>query len=120
MVKPNSAMQSLAYFDRERLATWLRERGHKASHARAILLAFYQSDGRLDVGSLRGSRAVLAELRTEFTSLDSSILARHEAADATVKLLVGFAREGGAVEAVLMPTHRDGIAAGCVSAQIGC
>src|SRR5204863_5006634 len=55
-----------------------------------------------------------------FSSLNSRVITRHIADDGTIKLLVGFERGGGAVESVLMPTTRDGIAAGCVSSQIGC
>ena len=40
-------------------------------------------------------------------------------ADGTRRLLVGLAG-GGAVESVLMPSHKPDRAAGCVSSQIGC
>ena len=112
-------MCSLADFDAPGLAAELARRGHNPSHARTILLEFYKSDGRVDVGRLRGSRALLHDLETNFSSLRSRVVTRHTAADGTVKLLVGFDR-GGAVESVLMPTTRPGIAAGCVSSQIGC
>src|SRR5439155_15585259 len=110
---------SLADFDPPRLAAELARRGHKPSHARTILLEFYKGDGRIDAARLRGSRSLLHDLANEFSSLSSAVLSRHVAGDGTIKLLVGFAR-GGAVEAVLMPTSRQGIAAGCVSSQIGC
>ncbi len=42
-----------------------------------------------------------------------------KAADGTVKLLLQFTT-GGAVETVLMPSHRPDRAAGCISSQIGC
>jgi 23S rRNA (adenine2503-C2)-methyltransferase len=52
------------------------------------------------------------------------VITQHRATDGTIKLLVGFdggaGRGGGAVESVLMPTGRQGVAAGCVSSQIGC
>jgi 23S rRNA (adenine2503-C2)-methyltransferase len=113
------AMPSLCDFDASALAAELARRGHKPSHARAILLEFYKSDGRLEVERLRGSRALLSDLREEFSSTDSNVVRRHIAADGTIKLLIDLPR-GGGVEAVLMPTHRPGIAAGCVSSQIGC
>src|SRR3954466_15745726 len=112
-------MHRLADFDPPRLAEELIHRGHKPSHARLILLAFYRDDGALDVDSLRGSRALLADLRTNFTGLSSTVRKRHLASDGTIKLLIGFA-QGGVVESVLMPTTRPGMAAGCVSSQIGC
>jgi 23S rRNA (adenine2503-C2)-methyltransferase len=113
------AMQSLADFDRDDLAAELARRGHRPSHARGILIEFYKSSGHIEVTRLRGSRALLADLSKDFSSLSSHLITRHVAGDGTIKLLVGFDR-GGAVEAVLMPTGRDGIAAGCVSSQIGC
>src|SRR5438552_12325604 len=112
-------MQSLADFDPPHLAAELARRGHKPSHARTILLEFYKGEGRFDVARLRGSRFLLHDLATEFSSLSSQVLSRHVAGDGTKKLLIGFAH-GGAVESVLMPTTRAGVAAGCVSSQIGC
>lgn len=112
-------MQSLSDYDPTDFAAELARRGHKPSHAGPILRAFYASGGKLDVSTLRGSRAMLDELQSEFAEIRSSVLYRHASADGTVKLLVGFSG-GGNAEAVLMPTGRDGVAAGCVSSQIGC
>jgi 23S rRNA (adenine2503-C2)-methyltransferase len=52
-------------------------------------------------------------------TLPTILLARHQSADGTIKLLVG--QDGGqAVECVLMLSHRPDRAAACVSSQIGC
>src|SRR5439155_16947140 len=55
----------------------------------------------------------------EFSARTAREISRHTSSDGTTKLLLGLSR-GGAVETVLMPSHRPAIAAGCVSSQIGC
>ncbi len=49
----------------------------------------------------------------------SRVLLRQRSGDGTLKLLIEF-DGGGAVECVLMPSHRPDRAAACVSSQIGC
>jgi 23S rRNA (adenine2503-C2)-methyltransferase len=112
-------MQSLCDFDLPDLAAELVRRGHKPSRAAIILRAFYETSGSLNAATLPISKKLAAELETDFAGSNLTLLSRHVASDGTIKLLTGFSR-GGAVEAVLMPTGREGVAAGCVSSQIGC
>ncbi len=112
-------MPCLSDYDPPDLAAELARRGHAPSHARQLLLEFYKRNGSVDVSTLRGSRAYLGDIAAHFTSLRSRVIDRHQSNDGTIKLLVGF-EAGGAVEAVLMPTSRPELAAGCVSSQIGC
>jgi len=100
------------------LASWLTERGYPPSHARPLLRAFYESGGETDFSSTR-CPIRLRPLLIDASRLGSSILGTHRSCDGTTKLLIGF-EAGGAVESVLMPSHRADIAAGCVSSQIGC
>ena len=108
----------LVEHDLESLARWLGQRGYKPSHARRVLRAFYAGGGRGDFDELEIGKALAREVR-DAANDGSRIVARHVSSDGTIKLLIEFPA-GGAVEAVLMPTWRDGIAAGCVSSQIGC
>jgi 23S rRNA (adenine2503-C2)-methyltransferase len=112
-------MPVLADFDIEQLADELARRGHKPMHAKKILRAFYQANGRPDFSKLDGSDRLKADLARDFTGTRSTVLSRRTSGDGTSKLLVGFPT-GGAAEAVLMPAYRPDIAAGCVSSQIGC
>ncbi len=109
----------LANHDVDSLADQIARWGYKPSHALPILHHFYEENGTLDPQRLPMSHGLRERLTREFPHLLSSIAARHVSSDGTEKLLVSFPA-GGAVEAVLMPTHRPDIAAGCVSSQIGC
>jgi 23S rRNA (adenine2503-C2)-methyltransferase len=111
--------RSLVEFDLESLERELRLRGQAVSHARRILHAFYDAAGETDWDRVNISDAVRAWLRDELLLDRPSVLYRHDSTDGTRKFLLGFAR-GGAVECVLMPSHRPDRAAGCVSSQIGC
>jgi 23S rRNA (adenine2503-C2)-methyltransferase len=95
--------------------------GFPASHASAILRAFYRGRGEIHFADLRiGPRLQTWLERTLLQPpLRSSILHRTTAGDGTVKLLIG-SNPPDAVEAVLMPGHRPGRAAACVSSQVGC
>jgi 23S rRNA (adenine2503-C2)-methyltransferase len=107
---PDHDLRSLS----ELIASW----GCNPFHAKRILRDFYQSSGRPNFDAL----AVGNELRRRLASIPlarSHVSTSRHGADGTTKLLVGFER-GGAAEAVLMPAHRPGRAAGCVSSQIGC
>lgn len=111
-------MKSLADHDvaslRDQLAAW----GHPPSLASKILREFYAKDGSPEFDRNVGNR-LIARLSDELTPLQSKVLREHKSADGTVKMLLGL-EAGGAVEAVLMPTARKDIAAGCISSQIGC
>ncbi len=112
-------MPALTDYGLPELADRFASIGQKPSHALRLLRSFYLSGGRPDLARLKLGKALLALLERELPLRQSRILVRTDAADATVKVLVGFDR-GGAVESVLMPAH-DGVrAAGCISSQLGC
>src|SRR2546421_5996538 len=112
-------MPALSDFDLSTLQEELQSCGIFPSHASRLLRAFYDSAGTVDPLSLPLGKALHHKLRTDLSPRQSSIIARHESADGTVKLLLEFSA-GGAVETVLMPSHRPDRAAGCISSQIGC
>jgi 23S rRNA (adenine2503-C2)-methyltransferase len=112
-------MPSLADFDLRTFERELQRLGHKPSHGRRILRAFYDGCGEMDLDALPISRALREQLRESYRLRRGQISARHVSGDGTTKLLLVL-ETGGSVEAVLMPSWRDGIAAGCVSSQIGC
>jgi 23S rRNA (adenine2503-C2)-methyltransferase len=111
--------RSLVEFDVASLEQELRAGGQVISHAQRILRAFYDAAGEPDWERVNISNAVRAWLRDAVLLDRPSVLHHHHSADGTGKFLLGFAR-GGAVECVLMPSHRPDRAAGCVSSQIGC
>jgi 23S rRNA (adenine2503-C2)-methyltransferase len=112
-------MLSLADYTLETLAGELSSHGYKPSHARTVLRAFYAAAGALDSSALEIGKALQNRLTQEFAARHAAEIARHTSADGTIKLLLALSG-GGAVESVLMPAHRPGIAAGCISSQIGC
>ncbi len=93
--------------------------GANPVHAAPVLREYWRSGGRLLAGSLPIGRALAARLSADVPLLRSTILRRVRSRDGTVKLLVGFP-DGAAVESVLMPGYRPGMAAGCLSSQVGC
>ena len=111
-------MRSFPEHDRASLEELIRRWGHKPSHAAGVLRAFYASCGRPDWDRL----AVGHDLRRRLGGVPngrSRLVSSEHSPNKTTKFLVGFDR-GGAVEAVLMASHRPDRAAGCVSSQIGC
>lgn len=114
---------SLADCDLAELESELVAAGHKGVHAARVLRQFYESSGRLELGAAaehcRVSDGVIEYIGQRFKLCSSEIISKNVSRDGTVKLLLGLDR-GGAVETVLMPSLRNGIAAGCVSSQIGC
>jgi 23S rRNA (adenine2503-C2)-methyltransferase len=111
----------LADHDVASLSAALRAAGFPASHAPAILRAFYRGQGTIHFSQLRIGPRVQAWLEREVLApaIRSAILHRTTARDGTVKLLLGN-HPTDAVEAVLMPAYRPGRAAACVSSQVGC
>jgi 23S rRNA (adenine2503-C2)-methyltransferase len=93
--------------------------GHKPVHALAVFRHFYGRSGRLDLASHPVGRLASEWIEQNYSDRRSTVSLRTVAGDGTVKVLVKL-KSGGAVESVLMPAHRDGVAAGCVSSQIGC
>lgn len=126
-------------YDRAALEAELTAGGHKPVHAGRLLREFYAGNGSLDWDQLSVGAGVRGHIEQHIPLRRSRILRRSVAADGTTKLLVGFesaacgfanqsglireaasGQNGGAVESVLMLSHRPDVAAGCVSSQIGC
>jgi 23S rRNA (adenine2503-C2)-methyltransferase len=112
-------MPFLVDHDLTSLQQELAAAGHKPVHALPVLRHFYECNGRIEPSQLEIGKAVQRHLESRLPLRRSRIVRRTVAADGVVKLLVGF-DGGGAVESVLMPSYKDGVAAGCVSSQIGC
>src|SRR5258708_857477 len=112
-------MQSFADYDISELQTALRDDGLVPSHAGALLREFYRGAGSIDFAGLNVGPRVASWIAREIPPRRSSVRTRSQSADGTTKLLIEFP-DGGAVESVLMPSHRPDRAAGCVSSQIGC
>jgi 23S rRNA (adenine2503-C2)-methyltransferase len=113
-------VKSLTDYDVTTLAAEFSAWGHRPSHAAKLLREYYRATGNVDLESLELGRALIATFNERIAMRRSTILATRVAADGTTKLLVGFPDAGGAVESVMMPSHRPDDAAGCVSSQIGC
>ncbi len=113
-------MNALTDYDIASLAGLFGQWGHKPSHAGRLLGHFYRYPGQpIDFDRLLIPQALQKRLTEEVPYRQSRVIARTQAGDGTVKLLVEF-DGGGAVESVLMPGYRNGRSAGCVSSQIGC
>ena len=110
-------LKHLSEYNPESLLEALKMRQEAPQHARFILQEFYNANGAPSFTSPPLSKTLVAALK-ECPPGTGSILKRVESKDGTVKLLVGLSR--GSVESVLMPAHREGIAAACVSSQVGC
>src|SRR2546430_6130036 len=98
----NSPMPALTDFDLSTLQEELQSCGIYPSHATRLLRAFYDSAGNVDLQSLPLGKALHRKLQTDLLPRQSNIIARHESADGTVKLLIEFSA-GGAVETMLIP-----------------
>jgi 23S rRNA (adenine2503-C2)-methyltransferase len=112
-------MPTLADFDLPSLEANFAAHGLRPIHALTVLRQFMEtrSIDQLDPSII--GKAVIQHLRKNLDAEKSTILHRSVSTDGTTKLLIGF-NSGGAVESVLMPGFREGLAAGCVSSQIGC
>jgi 23S rRNA (adenine2503-C2)-methyltransferase len=102
----------------ESLSEALERAGHNPANAWRVLRDYWSNDGSLDIDALDISRAARDFLMDSFAPRCSRVLHRHVSADATIKLVVAF--DSGAVECVLMPSHRRDRAAVCISSQVGC
>lgn len=111
-------MLSLCDHTPESLHQQLIDWDEPPSHAPRLLRAYYQSHGQPDWSTLPISRALMHRLAADLPQRPSRLLTTHTSADGTQKLLLAF--DTGTVESVLMPGHRAGVAAGCISSQIGC
>ncbi len=112
-------MTALTDHDVSTLAAEFARWGHRPSHAARLLAEFYRGHGQVDLNELRLGKLLQARVQAELPLRQSHIVTRTRSLDGTVKLLIGF-DGGGAVESVLMPSHRADRAAGCISSQIGC
>ena len=97
----------------DQVAAW----GFDRAHAVRTLRQHYAAGTRAENAAFLPPAA----LRTLVDALPcpATLIRRQEAADGTVKLLLGLA-DGRTVEAVLMPDHDPARAAGCLSSQAGC
>jgi 23S rRNA (adenine2503-C2)-methyltransferase len=114
-------MMSLCEHDPASLAASLAAEGFNPVHAHAALRFFYRHQGQAPFADLaaRLGHRLAAHLQQMQSTPRSAVLRQTIAADQTTKLLIDLPA-GGAVESVLMPGYRPGVAAGCVSSQIGC
>lgn len=109
-------MKPLGEYEIAELEDLLESQGLPRSAARKLLRRYYDSGGE----SIEGVE-IARRLREQVESRPLralSLLARREAVDGTIKLLLGAGVSS--VECVLMPSHRADRAAGCVSSQVGC
>ncbi|HEY7088805.1 MAG TPA: 23S rRNA (adenine(2503)-C(2))-methyltransferase RlmN [Tepidisphaeraceae bacterium] len=112
-------MQTLSDHSIDSLSDALSRNGHNPSNAWRVLREYWRGDGSLDLSTIGIAKSAREWLGQHFIPRHSHVLHRHESVDGTIKLLIGFAG-GGAVECVLMPSHRPDRAAVCLSSQIGC
>lgn len=113
------AMPTLADFDLSTLQAHFARQNLRPIHALPVLRAFMEN-GNIDLldPAIVG-RGVVEYLQSSLNAPRSTLLDQCISADGTTKMLIGFPA-GGAVESVLMPGFRPGMAAGCLSSQIGC
>ncbi len=112
-------MPSLADTDLPSLEAALTRAGLRSCHALTILRNFIEHGDVSRLTAAEVGHGVLSFLKERFAEPRSSVLTQSVSADGTTKLLIGF-KTGGAVESVLMTGFKPGLAAGCVSSQIGC
>jgi len=112
-------MPSLVDLDPPGLRDELSAAGFPPSHATHILRRFYARQGTLDTWPEQIGPRIARWLREQEPAPATKLHTRHESADGTVKLLLSL-NDGKSIETVLMPAHRPGRAAGCVSSQVGC
>jgi 23S rRNA (adenine2503-C2)-methyltransferase len=110
--------RSLVDHDTESFRTELQSAGFSGAHAPPVLRSFYSSGTLERLPEQIGPR-VANWLREHQPLPATRLLSRHQSSDGTVKLLLALRGEK-TIEAVLMPAHRPGRAAGCVSSQVGC
>jgi 23S rRNA (adenine2503-C2)-methyltransferase len=115
----DTTMDSLAGYDRRSLASDLASWGESPSHAGRILRHYWRSFGEPDWSPLQITARLRARLEDMGAQPAAEVVRELHSSDGTVKLLLGLPR-GGQVEAVMMPSWREGEAAACVSSQVGC
>jgi 23S rRNA (adenine2503-C2)-methyltransferase len=111
--------QSLSDFNLDALQADFVARGFRPLHALTLLRTYMRQFAIDDSTLAQVGHAVTDHLQKNLSTPRSSVLDKSVSSDGTTKLLIGF-NNGGAVESVLMKGFKDGLAAGCVSSQIGC
>lgn len=101
----------------ERLTSWLEGRSHKAYRAKQILEWVYRHGAESFEEMTNLPKSMRAELAGSMTLFESRVVARSDARDGTVKLLLRWA-DGTSTECVLIPDGRRRTA--CISTQVGC
>jgi 23S rRNA (adenine2503-C2)-methyltransferase len=92
--------------------------GKPTVHARKLLRRYYMGSGMVEWDRIELPKGFRERVET-LGLLSSSVAARQEDPDGTVKLLLRLA-DGQTVETVLMADVRSDRAAGCLSTQVGC
>jgi len=80
-------MPAISDFDLPSLQRELTANGIKPSHAGRLLRAFYDSAGTVNAQQLPLGKALHLKLQTDLSPRQSTIVARQESADGTIKLL---------------------------------
>lgn len=112
-------MKALSDYSLAGLEQLLAEWGFRSSHARRLLVNYYVHAGAVDWTGLRLPRRMQERLEAEIQPMASTVAARQEAPDGTIKLLLKLG-DGRTVESVVMPAYQKDRVAGCVSSQVGC
>ena len=115
----NPTLPALADCDVPALEANFAAAGFKPFHAARVLREFYESNGHPNLNGIDVGKEVASYVMKHFKIRRTQIAAQDVSTDGTTKLLIAL-DSGGSVESVLMPADRPGIAAGCVSSQIGC
>src|SRR5580700_3440382 len=98
-------IKSLVDYDVDRLGRELAAAGHKPMHAARILRLFHHANGQLPSNPSVFGQELQRHLDATYSARRSRILRRQNAADGTLKFLIGF-DDQAAVESVLMPGFR--------------
>jgi 23S rRNA (adenine2503-C2)-methyltransferase len=112
-------MPALADFDLSAMEAEFVANGLRPIHALTVLRQFMETGHVDSLDPAVVGQAVIKYLQSSVALRRSTLLEKSISTDGTTKMLIGF-DSGGAVESVLMPGFRVGMAAGCVSSQIGC
>jgi 23S rRNA (adenine2503-C2)-methyltransferase len=113
----------LSEIDIPALAEQFVQWGFPGTHAANVLRAYYENAEAMSLSPDQIGRRLHGRIVAELLSPRTSVLVRRQSSDGTVKLLLSLGAENGGsstVEAVLMPSHREDRAAGCISSQVGC
>src|SRR3954466_1093039 len=98
-------MLALSDHDVTTLSGALQRAGHNPTNARRVLCQYWGANGAYQFSDFPIAKPARAWLAESFPSSHSKVVHRHVSTDGTIKLVIGFA-QGGAVECVLMPSHR--------------